>query len=156
MERHWTLNRSLVAVAALAVLVTMPVLAQGYLPPGAAAANALPPSQPATVQQANVAQPDPCHTEHWPFYSAGCLRGAPGEIPPRQVTMNVEPADISQQLHTAAATQRKPQAVAAVVAAQPRHAKKVRQARNNHPPGFAIRPPEAAPVSQVMAFESVW
>jgi hypothetical protein len=80
--------------AALVAIVVFPLLAHAQLGRSSGAAR--------TSQDASrVASPaagttavraDSCADQHWPFFSAGCLRQSTPAVEPRLVSMNVEPA----------------------------------------------------------------
>jgi hypothetical protein len=79
------------AVALLSV-VTFPLIADAQLGRSAGAVKTtqnVAPVAGAPVK-AVVAGRDSCADQHWPFFSAGCLRGSTGATEPRLVSMNVE------------------------------------------------------------------
>jgi hypothetical protein len=87
-------RNDVIKAAALVAIVVFPLLAHAQL--GRSSGVALKTSQDvAPVAGAAVrtaATADSCADQHWPFFSAGCLRGSTQAAEPRLVSMNVEPS----------------------------------------------------------------
>jgi hypothetical protein len=88
-------RNDVIKAAALVVIVVFPLIAHAQL--GRSSGAALKTSQDvspvagAAVRTAAAAA-DSCADQHWPFFSAGCLRGSTRAVEPRLVSMNVEPS----------------------------------------------------------------
>ena len=90
-------RNDVIRAVTLVALVAFPLMAYAQLGP---AAKAMKPSndaastvaEPATPAPATPAQGpvDACANQHWPFFSAECLRGSTQTIKPRLVSMNVD------------------------------------------------------------------
>jgi len=85
-------NHVIRAIAVVAV-VTFPLMAYAQL--GSAAkpikpSTSLTPPVAHSMAPANTVAGDACTNQHWPFFSAECLRGSTRKVQPRLVSMNVE------------------------------------------------------------------
>jgi hypothetical protein len=85
-------RNDVIRAVTLVALVAFPLMAYAQLGP---AATAMKPSNDAASTVAEPATPaqgpvDPCANQHWPFFSAECLRGSTQTIKPRLVSMNVD------------------------------------------------------------------
>jgi hypothetical protein len=100
-------RNDVIRVVALVALVAFPLMAYAQL--GSAAKAMKPPNDAALasaepVTPAKAVAADSCANQHWPFFSAECLRGSTEPVRPRLVSMSVE--------DTAAAEPPKPPATA--------------------------------------------
>jgi hypothetical protein len=88
------LNRNdVIRAVALVSVMAFPLIAYAQL--GSAAKLAKLSADPAPVAAgpatpAKMTNVDSCANQHWPFFSAECLRGSTRTIKPRLVSMNVE------------------------------------------------------------------
>jgi hypothetical protein len=92
-------RNDVIRVVALVALVAFPLMAYAELgsaakaikPPNYAALASAEPVTPAKAVAAEKAlAADACANQHWPFFSAECLRGSTEAIRPRLVSMSVE------------------------------------------------------------------
>ena len=76
--------------AALLAIVVFPLIAHAQLgrSSGVARTSQDVPRAPSPA----AARTDSCADQHWPFFSAGCLRQSTPAVEPRLVSMNVEPS----------------------------------------------------------------
>src|SRR4051794_35612695 len=86
-------RNDLIRAIALVAVVTFPLMAYAQL--GSAAKpvklpTAAAPAVAETVAQAKTVAADPCANQHWPFFSAECLRGSTRKVQPRLVSMNAD------------------------------------------------------------------
>jgi hypothetical protein len=84
-------NDAIRAVALVSIAV-FPLIADAQLGRSSGAVKTSQDASPvgeAAVRTA-AAKPDPCADQHWPFFSAGCLRGSTQPVEPRLVSMNAE------------------------------------------------------------------
>jgi hypothetical protein len=92
MQALSKLNRNdAIRAVALVTVVAFPLLAYAQL--GSAAKVVTVAASPAvaeTVTPAKAVATDSCANQHWPFFSADCLRGSTQAIKPRLVSMNTE------------------------------------------------------------------
>jgi len=102
------LNRNdVIRAVALVTVVAFPLIAYAQL--GSAAKVVTPtvaaaPAASETVTQAKAVSADSCANQHWPFFSAECLRGSTQAIRPRLVSMNMEDSPAPQPAAKPAAT----------------------------------------------------
>jgi hypothetical protein len=77
------------AVAVVAIVV-FPLIADAGLGRGSGAVKTSQDVSPVAVAPARTAtaREDSCADQHWPFFSAGCLRGSAQALEPRLVSMN--------------------------------------------------------------------
>ncbi len=94
------LNRNdVIRAVALVTVVAFPLLAYAQLGSAAKVATltvAAAPAAAETVTPAKAAAADACANQHWPFFSAECLRGSTQPIRPRLVSMNSEESSAPQ------------------------------------------------------------
>jgi hypothetical protein len=88
-------RNDVIKAAALVAIVVFPLLAHAQL--GRSSGAALKTSQDVApvagaAARTAAAAADSCADQHWPFFSAGCLRGSTQAAEPRLVSMNVEPS----------------------------------------------------------------
>jgi hypothetical protein len=77
---------------ALAAIVIFPLIAHAQLGRGSGVLKTSQDASPvagAAVRTA-AAGTDACSDQHWPFFSAGCLRGSKQTVEPRRVSTNME------------------------------------------------------------------
>jgi hypothetical protein len=89
-------NDAIKAVALVSIVV-FPLIAHAQLGRGSAPvkiSQAASPVAGAAVKTA-AARGDSCADQHWPFFSAGCLRQSTQAVEPRLVSMTVETPPIS-------------------------------------------------------------
>ena len=122
-------RNDLIRAIALISVVAFPLLAAAQLPsrPGQSA-DAVAPADSAPVKAADATR-DGCAEEHWPNFSAACLRGPAARATPRLVSMTASPQDAA-----APAVSAKRIAVAdpAQASAHVRKPKKARLAAHRH------------------------
>jgi hypothetical protein len=98
MKAHLDLGRNdVIKAAALVAIVVFPLMAHAQLgrsSGGLKTSQDVSPVAGAAVRAA-VARADSCADQHWPFFSAGCLRQSTPAVEPRLVSMNVEPSENS-------------------------------------------------------------
>jgi hypothetical protein len=96
VERNWKkaqlgLGRNhLIGAAAVMAIVIFPLIADAGLGRSSVAVKTsrdVSPVAEAAVKTA-AAKADSCADQHWPFFSAGCLRGSTQAVEPRLVSMN--------------------------------------------------------------------
>lgn len=99
-------RNQVIRVVALVSVMAFPLMAYAQL---GSAGKAIKPSQdaaPAVAESVVPAKPavaDSCANQHWPFFSAECLRGSTQPIKPRLVSMNVENSPAAEAPKLAAA-----------------------------------------------------
>jgi hypothetical protein len=83
-------RNDVIKAAALVAIVAFPLIAHAQLVRSSGAArtsqDASPVASAAVVTTA--ARPDSCADQHWPFFSAGCLRQSTQPVEPRLISMN--------------------------------------------------------------------
>jgi hypothetical protein len=88
------LNRNdVIRAVALVSVMAFPLIAYAQLGSAAKPAKLSPDPAAAaagSVTPAKMTHVDSCANQHWPFFSAECLRGSTRTIKPRLVSMNVE------------------------------------------------------------------
>src|SRR4051794_20785741 len=86
-------RNDVIRIIALASVVAFPLMADAQLGLGSKAAKPSSEGAPLAVAsaKASAAPADACANQHWPYFSAECLRG-PVRIEPRLVSLNTEPA----------------------------------------------------------------
>src|SRR5690349_18664658 len=103
MQALSKLNRNhVIRAVALVTIVAFPLIAYAQLGSAAKVVTltvAAAPAAAETVTQAKAISADTCANQHWPFFSAECLRGSTQAIKPRLVSMN---SDDSPALQPAA------------------------------------------------------
>jgi hypothetical protein len=90
-------RNDVIKAVALAAIVVFPLIAQAQLGRSSGAVKTSQDASPvagAAVRTA-TARTDSCGDQHWPFFSAGCLRGLTLAVEPRLVSMNAETSPIS-------------------------------------------------------------
>src|SRR5437868_2451706 len=100
------LNRNdVIRAVALVTVVAFPLIAYAQLGSAAKVVTvAASPAAAETVTPAKAVVADSCASQHWPFFSAECLRGSAQAIKPRLVSMNVEDSPAPQPAPKLAAT----------------------------------------------------
>lgn len=85
-------RNDVIKAVALAAIVVFPLLAHAQLGRSSAAVKTSPDVSPVGGAAVGTAatKRDSCADQHWPFFSAGCLRGSTQPVEPRLVSMNVE------------------------------------------------------------------
>jgi hypothetical protein len=95
MKALLSLGRNdVIRVVALVAIVVFPLIADAQLGRSSGAVKTsqdVSPVRGAAVGTA-VAKRDSCADQHWPFFSAGCLRESTQPVEPRLISMNVEPS----------------------------------------------------------------
>jgi hypothetical protein len=87
-------RNDVIKTTALVAIVVFPLIAHAQLGRGSGTlktSQVVSPVAGAAVRTA-AATADSCVDQHWPFFSAGCLRGSTQAVEPRLVSMSVEPA----------------------------------------------------------------
>ena len=93
MKALLSLGRNdVIKAVALVSIVVFPLIANAQLGRSSGAVKTSQDASPGagTALTAAVAKPNSCADQHWPFFSAGCLRGSTQPVEPRLVSMNVE------------------------------------------------------------------
>ncbi len=94
MKALSNLNRNdVIRAVALVTVVAFPLIAYAQLGSAAKVVTlpvAAAPAAAETVTQAKALSADSCANQHWPFFSAECLRGSTAATKPRLVSMNME------------------------------------------------------------------
>jgi hypothetical protein len=85
-------RNDVIKAVALAAIVIFPLIAHAQL---GRSSGAVKPSQDASpvagaAVRTATARRDPCADQHWPFFSAGCLREPTQPVESRLISMNVE------------------------------------------------------------------
>jgi hypothetical protein len=86
-------RNDVIKATALVAIVVFPLIAHAQLGRSSGAVRISQDASPvssAAVETA-AAKRDSCADQHWPFFSAGCLRQSTPAVEPRLVSMNVEP-----------------------------------------------------------------
>jgi hypothetical protein len=86
-------RNDVIRVVALVSVVAFPLIANAALGRSSGAVKAsqdVAPVTGAAVKAASAAARDSCADQHWPFFSAGCLRGSAQAVETRLVSMNAE------------------------------------------------------------------
>src|SRR3954453_17426370 len=86
-------RNDVIRAIAVVTVVTFPLMAYAQL--GSAAKplklpTAAAPAMAYSEGPTKTVAADPCANQHWPFFSAECLRGSTRKVQPRLVSMNVE------------------------------------------------------------------
>ena len=93
MQALLSLGRNdVIKAAALMAIVAFPLIAHAQLGRSSGAVKTsqdVSPVAGAAVRTA-AAKEDSCADQHWPFFSAECLRGSAQSVEPRLVSMNAE------------------------------------------------------------------
>jgi hypothetical protein len=87
-------RNQVIRVVALVSVMAFPLMAYAQLGSAAKAIKLSKDAAPAAAEAVASVKPvagDACANQHWPFFTAECLRGS-GQIKPRLVSMNVEPS----------------------------------------------------------------
>ena len=102
------LNRNdVIRAVALVTVVAFPLIAYAQLGSAAKVVTlpvAAAPAVAETVTQAQAVAAESCANQHWPFFSAECLRGSTQPVKPRLVSMNSEDLSAAQPAPKPAAT----------------------------------------------------
>ena len=102
------LNRNhVIRAVALVTVVAFPLIAYAQLGSAAKVVTLTVAAAPAAAEIATPAKAvaaDSCANQHWPFFSAECLRGSTQPVKPRLVSMNSEDSPASQPAPKLAAT----------------------------------------------------
>jgi hypothetical protein len=84
-------RNDVIGVVALVSMAVFPLIADAQLGRGSGAVKTSPDVSPVAVAvRTTAAGRDSCADQHWPFFSAGCLRQSTPAVEPRLVSMNVE------------------------------------------------------------------
>jgi hypothetical protein len=85
-------RNDVIRVVALLAIVVFPLIADAQLGRSSGAVKTSQDVSPVAAAPARTAavKPDSCADQHWPFLSAGCLRGSTQPVEPRLVSMNAE------------------------------------------------------------------
>src|SRR6185295_15436173 len=85
-------RNDVIRIVALVSVVAFPLIADAQLGLGSKAAKLSQAIAPVAEASAKASAPgDACANQHWPYFSAECLRGST-RVKPRLVTMSTEPA----------------------------------------------------------------
>jgi hypothetical protein len=85
-------RNDVIKATALVAIVVFPLIAHAQLGRSSGAVKTSPDvSLVASAPVKTAAKQDSCADQHWPFFSAGCLRQSTQALEPRLVSMNVEP-----------------------------------------------------------------
>jgi hypothetical protein len=86
-------RNDVIKTTALVAIVVFPLIAHAQLGRSSGAARTSQDASPVAGAAARTAAgPGSCADQHWPFFSAGCLRQSTPAVEPRLVSMNVEPS----------------------------------------------------------------
>jgi hypothetical protein len=87
-------RNDVIKAAALVAIVVFPLIAHAQLGRSSGAVRTSQDASPVASAAAGMtaARRDSCADQHWPFFSAGCLRQSTPAVEPRLVSMNVEPS----------------------------------------------------------------
>jgi hypothetical protein len=87
-------RNDVIRAVALVAIVVFPLIADAQLGRSSGAVKTSPDTSPVAGAAAGTAaaKRDSCADQHWPFFSAGCLRGLAQPVEPRLVSMSVEPS----------------------------------------------------------------
>ena len=85
-------RNDVIKAVALVSIVVFPLIANAQLGRSSGAVKTSQDASPGagTALTTAAAKPNSCADQHWPFFSAGCLRGSTQPVEPRLVSMNVE------------------------------------------------------------------
>ena len=132
-------RNQVIRVVALVAVMAFPLMAYAQLGSAAKAINLSKDAAPAAAESVAPAKPvadDACANQHWPFFSAECLRGSGPTIKPRLVSMSAETSPGAEAPKPAAADHSRHVAVAndsSTPVAKPRKPAKPRVARVRKP-----------------------
>jgi hypothetical protein len=90
-------RNDVIKAVALVAIVVFPLIAHAQLGRSSGAVKTSQEASPvagAAVKTA-AAKGDSCADQHWPFFSAGCLRQSSQAVEPRLVSMNAETSPVS-------------------------------------------------------------
>jgi hypothetical protein len=87
-------RNDVIKAAALVAIVVFPLIAHAQLGRSSGALKTSQDVSPVAgaAVRAAVVRADSCADQHWPFFSAGCLRESTQAVEPRLVSMSVEPS----------------------------------------------------------------
>jgi hypothetical protein len=85
-------RNDVIKAVALVAIVVFPLIAHAQLGRGSRAVKTSQDVSPVAGAAVKTAAARPCADQHWPFFSAGCLRESTQAVEPRLVSMNVEPS----------------------------------------------------------------
>jgi hypothetical protein len=85
-------RNDVIGVVALVSIAAFPLIADAQLGRSSGAVKTSQDVLPigGAAARTAAARPDSCADQHWPFFSAGCLRGSTQPVEPRLVSMNAE------------------------------------------------------------------
>jgi hypothetical protein len=84
-------RNDVIGAVALASIAVFPLIADAQLGRSSGAVKASPDVSPvAAAVRTAAARRDSCADQHWPLFSAGCLRQSTQAIEPRLISMNTE------------------------------------------------------------------
>jgi hypothetical protein len=98
MKALLSLGRNdVIRAVALVAIVAFPLIADAGLGRSSGPVKTSPDVSPVggAAPETAAAKRDSCADQHWPFFSAGCLRGSTQAAEPRLVSMDVETSPIS-------------------------------------------------------------
>jgi hypothetical protein len=83
-------RNDVIKATALVAIVVFPLIVHAQLGRGSGAVKTSPDVSPVAGSPVRTAaaRQDPCADQHWPFFSAECLRGSTQTVEPRLVSMN--------------------------------------------------------------------
>jgi hypothetical protein len=131
-------RNDVIRAVALVAIVAVPLIADAQLGRSSGAVETSPDVLPisGTAVETAAGRRDSCANQHWPFFSAGCLRGSTQTVEPRLVSMNAEaspiPAatgDAPKAVRTADIVRDNGPSVGSKKTAKPRIATRVRERR---------------------------
>jgi hypothetical protein len=113
-------RNDVIRAVALVTVVAFPLIAYAQLGSVAKVVTLTVAAAPAAAEAVTPAKvsADACANQHWPFFSAECLRGSTQPIKPRLVSMNMEDSPAPQPAAKLAATSPSRHVVRAVNAVQ--------------------------------------
>jgi hypothetical protein len=87
-------RNDVIKATALVAIVVFPLIAHAQLGRSSGAVRTSQDASPVASAAVGTAaaRGDSCADQHWPFFSAGCLRGSTQAVESRLVSMNVEPS----------------------------------------------------------------
>jgi hypothetical protein len=103
-------RNDVIKATALVAIVVFPLIAHAQLGRSSAAVRTSQDASPVAgaAVGAAAAKRDSCAEQHWPFFSAGCLRESAQAVEPRLISMNVETSpnsaatgDVPKEVRTA-------------------------------------------------------
>jgi hypothetical protein len=145
-------RKHMIRAVALVAVMAFPLMAYAQLGSAAKAIKLSKDTAPAAAESVAPAKPaaaDSCANQHWPFFTAECLRGSSQPIKPRLVSMNVVNSPGAEAPNRAAADH--PRHVAASTdarstpVAKPRKPARPRVARARKPMSISYAANAAAP-----------